>query len=311
VVRHLVLLVTVSACNQIFDLEAPELVEDVADADGDGVVDSRDNCPQLANADQTDNDRDRRGDACDDCPTSAPTRDRDQDGIDDACDSCVLGPDVDDDGDAVMDACDLCPATFGTQQFDDDGDIVGNECDVSVGVIDNERIVFDPLTELGPNWQGGADWELAPDGSSFTPTTTASLTWMDVNEIPATVSVAFTFAAESIVTVDVSSTNVSGAGPSGMRGPRCEVRCTQGQCALAAIGDLGTTPPMPIEGTHGTLKVAIPPSGMMQFTTIECTFNVDERAPYYATNLTEVNRSQSITITATPGAKVLGVDVIR
>lgn len=36
-----------------------------ADADGDGILDLRDNCPALANADQADTDMDNAGDACD------------------------------------------------------------------------------------------------------------------------------------------------------------------------------------------------------------------------------------------------------
>jgi hypothetical protein len=38
------------------------------DTDDDGVVDTADNCPQTANADQADSDGDGIGDACDDCP---------------------------------------------------------------------------------------------------------------------------------------------------------------------------------------------------------------------------------------------------
>ena len=36
-----------------------------SDLDGDGVVDTADNCPDLANADQSNIDRDGKGDACD------------------------------------------------------------------------------------------------------------------------------------------------------------------------------------------------------------------------------------------------------
>jgi hypothetical protein len=37
------------------------------DADNDGIVDKRDNCPSIANRDQKDGDNDGKGDACDDC----------------------------------------------------------------------------------------------------------------------------------------------------------------------------------------------------------------------------------------------------
>lgn len=46
------------------------------DSDGDGVPDSVDNCPHLANPDQKDTDGDGVGDACDNCPNvSNPTQD--------------------------------------------------------------------------------------------------------------------------------------------------------------------------------------------------------------------------------------------
>jgi hypothetical protein len=42
-----------------------------ADADGDGVPDSTDNCLSVANPDQADSDGDGIGDACDPCPATA------------------------------------------------------------------------------------------------------------------------------------------------------------------------------------------------------------------------------------------------
>lgn len=65
-------------------LDAPP---DDEDADGDGVDDSADNCPALANADQHDEDGDAIGDVCDPCPHLAGTdADADGDGVGDACD---------------------------------------------------------------------------------------------------------------------------------------------------------------------------------------------------------------------------------
>jgi len=72
------------------------------DADGDGVANSTDNCPSLANADQADADGDGAGDVCD--------TDRDGDGIDNSIDNCVDTPNND--------------------QADDDGDNIGNVCEV-------------------------------------------------------------------------------------------------------------------------------------------------------------------------------------
>jgi len=59
-----------------------------ADRDRDGVTDDRDNCPDLANADQFNEDGDKFGDACDSCPQIADNSatDGDVDLIGDVCD---------------------------------------------------------------------------------------------------------------------------------------------------------------------------------------------------------------------------------
>jgi hypothetical protein len=104
------------------------------DADGDGVPDSIDNCPTVANPNQADTDGDGLGDACDNCPLIANPRqtDADNDGLGDACDNCpsMVNPlQADQDGDGRGDACDNCPTIVNPSQSDLDGDGVGDACD--------------------------------------------------------------------------------------------------------------------------------------------------------------------------------------
>ena len=73
------------------------------DADGDGVPNGEDNCPETANPDQDNEDADPFGDACD-----IPPPDADNDGVPDAQDNCasVSNPDqTDTGGDGTGDAC--------------------------------------------------------------------------------------------------------------------------------------------------------------------------------------------------------------
>jgi MYXO-CTERM domain-containing protein len=130
------------------------------DRDGDGVFDSgdaacwiggvapptctngqsagcRDNCPLVANADQTDADGDGAGDACG-C-------DADGDGFAEAnAHACWDGPAPAECRDGLREGCaDNCPSTPNDDQADRDGDAVGDACDCDRDgdqITDGERV---------------------------------------------------------------------------------------------------------------------------------------------------------------------------
>ncbi|MFP4600857.1 MAG: thrombospondin type 3 repeat-containing protein, partial [Persicimonas sp.] len=68
-------------------------LDEEADFDGDGVADVEDNCPSVANQNQTASDRDDLGDACDNCPETENTGQEDRlgNGIGDACEVACPG----------------------------------------------------------------------------------------------------------------------------------------------------------------------------------------------------------------------------
>jgi len=123
----------------------PEHIKSVGDADGDGILDDVDECPEdpedfdgFEDEDgcpDLDNDGDGIPDAVDKCPNvpgipeldGCPAEDRDGDGIPDHLDKCPDTPGVaelqgcpilDTDGDGIPDHLDKCPDVYGVPERD-------------------------------------------------------------------------------------------------------------------------------------------------------------------------------------------------
>lgn len=140
--------------NYMADLGLPGAPPDFArilDQDHDGLANSEDNCPHVANVDQLNADGDGEGDACDACPNSGV--DMDGDGYEDGCDNCpaVANPDPpqedmpqlgelsDTDMDGLGNACDFCPNSPGRGESPDDVccDPRGGDCIKNPGTLEN------------------------------------------------------------------------------------------------------------------------------------------------------------------------------
>jgi hypothetical protein len=105
----------------VSDSDVQVRIEIGADADGEGIIDPDDNCPDAPNVDQADGDGDGIGDACDLCSINDASGDRDGDGVCDDLDPCPDDNPDDSDGDSVCDGVDVCPGADDAVDADANG----------------------------------------------------------------------------------------------------------------------------------------------------------------------------------------------
>lgn len=124
------------------DITCGEMGEE--DAEGDGVPNLSDNCPEIANADQADTDGDGLGNECDSHEDNCSNFLDDDEDDDVDCDDpdCALdivcaAPASDDDGDGVENGVDNCPLAENPLQEDTDSDSVGDVCDLDEGICND------------------------------------------------------------------------------------------------------------------------------------------------------------------------------
>ncbi|WP_417531042.1 thrombospondin type 3 repeat-containing protein [Marinobacter lipolyticus] len=114
----------------------------VFDADGDGIPDNEDSCPDTVNSGV----------------------DQDADGIDDACDTDILAS-ADIDGDGVLNGEDNCPTIANAGQENEDRDLKGDACDTDAdgdSVADKEDDGSGGFTAI-PVSEGGDNCPLTPN----------------------------------------------------------------------------------------------------------------------------------------------------
>lgn len=162
--KYAVVIALLTGCSAVFGLDEVLLPGDAApdsppdapsDTDGDGRLDSEDNCPAVANADQADTDKDDAGDVCDACAAVFDDQhDEDGDGVGDLCDNCpgvVNADQLNSDTDQLGDACDSWPAQIDCiARFDGFGSLVGWNVVRGTWTVENDQLVqTDPETQQG------------------------------------------------------------------------------------------------------------------------------------------------------------------
>ncbi|MFB9108515.1 thrombospondin type 3 repeat-containing protein [Flavobacterium gyeonganense] len=142
------------------------------DKDGDGYIDTLDNCPNIFNPDQADEDGDGVGDVCDNCRKKINTDqlDTDKDGVGDVCDNCInnanfdqADTEVDENGkphpDGYGDACDNCKTIYNPDQKDENNNGIGDACEGLAQGMGKNSFATTPLTAY--RFVGDKQYELS------------------------------------------------------------------------------------------------------------------------------------------------------
>lgn len=119
-------------CDEVVHKQLSPELKGYSICQGDGVLDSIDNCPHAINPDQKDSDGDGLGDACDNCPAIANKGQQDSD------------------SDKVGDPCDNCITYANTDQADSDLDQAGDACDCNDLVKGDYETSWDCGGPCGP-----------------------------------------------------------------------------------------------------------------------------------------------------------------
>lgn len=136
---------TVPPTDQVYSPLPAEEVLVVADADGDGVPDASDNCPNHQNTDQADCDGDGLGDAC--ALAAGKARDCNDTGVPDDCE-IAQGLSKDCDLNGVPDECDLASGAAS----DVNGNNIPDECDCRADYSGDKKIGARDLAQLLASW---------------------------------------------------------------------------------------------------------------------------------------------------------------